>query len=817
LNISIIFFYILTIATNANPTINNQSDLFQSVFGNKSKEQIISVPVYYKKNSVGELHSKLSVDGRKVKTINKGQLYKILEGLLNEKAIKKLDTIPKIKFISLNVLSKEEIEITFNSELFRLDIIIAPELEKEKISIFSSNTPDWVKTPLLPQKYSGYLNYYLEQDISKNLNQSGVFSADFDFVLNLSSYVFESEFFYDSESNWYRGDLRIVKDSTSRLTRFTFGDLSQSVIGYQNSLDMAGISYRKENSIDPYKTLTPNNRQDFVLQNRSTVHIYVNSTLIRSLILNAGKHSLQDLPLTDGLNDIVIVAIDDKGKKTIYNFTNPASNELLRKSETEFNYSTGFTYETLTNDRKYDQEKLGPLLSLYQSYGFTNYYTGGFGFQASKNQAMLSINNVLSTKLGQFSNELAFSNEFGKKKGFAQKLNYFLKFNQQKESSQKSFNFGLEFINPYFSSIGDKDRYNNLSYIYSTNYSQELTKTISLNLGLTYSETRNVDQYDLYNYSISISQYLLDEMQLSLYYSKERDIDKKWSDNLYCSLNFSIPEKNISNLSSYNSEGRRKRIDVSKHSSKPVGGVSTNLGIEDNDVEKSLESEFSYNNHRFRTKLSHDIINRDDKTNYSSNTKLNFSSSFLFTKNTFSSAQPVEGSFAIIKPNKHIIGRTIPVNKHKDYSETEINNWGPGVITSMQPYQYYRLHLDPSYLEEGESLGKENYTLYPTYKSGHILNVGKASSVLLVAKLINENGKYLSLETGYISALKDDTKIPFFTNKKGRIVIEGLSPGKYLINFDTKFLSSKYIIIPKNTKGILKFGNILIEKIKGLD
>jgi len=165
--------------------------------------------------------------------------------------------------------------------------------------------------------------------------------------------------------------------------------------------------------------------------------------------------------------------------------------------------------------------------------------------------------------------------------------------------------------------------------------------------------------------------------------------------------------------------------------------------------------------------------------------------------------RPVTNSFALLASNENLEDQKFSVRSTSPYSEGISDFLGRTVFGNLLPYQFREIQLDPGSLDIGYSLGQENYVLFPTYKSAHLLSIGAPGSVTVRGELASLGVKQ-DLKTGEI--IGQEMRTLFFTNRKGQFLIENLVPGEYIIRLNDG--REVPFLIPDRTKGLLEIGTL---------
>ena len=131
----------------------------------------------------------------------------------------------------------------------------------------------------------------------------------------------------------------------------------------------------------------------------------------------AGIYSLNDIPLDEGNNNIVLRITDSAGVVRLVNFTVTTGLDLFAQGQLEYEVNLGFP-SSLRDKLTYAWEK--PLLSSYLDYGVTPRRTIGMSAQGNEDAQQIGLKQIYATPLGQ----LAFENTLSLNDGYAYRLVY---------------------------------------------------------------------------------------------------------------------------------------------------------------------------------------------------------------------------------------------------------------------------------------------------------------------------------------------------------------------------------------------------------
>lgn len=171
-----------------------------------------------------------------------------------------------------------------------------------------------------------------------------------------------------------RGLTALTVDDPRRLVRTTVGDAIVPADPLSGAPVIGGFGYARELSIDPYFVQSPLPRATAFAATPSTVEVYVNGALSRTLQVAPGTYDLSNLPVTAGANDVRIVVRDAFGRVQTIDAAHYQAQGLLAKGLHTFGWWAGARRETFgTSSFDYGSA----LVVGRHRYGFAETFTGG--------------------------------------------------------------------------------------------------------------------------------------------------------------------------------------------------------------------------------------------------------------------------------------------------------------------------------------------------------------------------------------------------------------------------------------------------------
>ncbi len=777
-----------------------ESDLHEKIFGKKNKVEIVDIDFYFEGASLGAV--KVKLQGESLISIEKNSLVTVLEEKIEPVEIEK---IKKLK--NAWILPEElSFSVRFSPEVMGLISNIPVNKLSPQERLLRQISENRARA-IYPAPVSGAVTARAEQFWADDRLGGNYFLGHTDSFVNLKNVVLENQMVYQSnlENKWFRGDTRLVKDFNESMIRTQAGDVNYQTIGFQTLRPIGGVSIARNFFLNPYRTPYPKFNKDFVVKTRSKVTYFVNGNLIKSEFLAPGRYAVRDVPLVNGINNIVVEIEDDLGRKEVINFQQTTSINLLNDGESKFDLSVGYPFQDVNQKRKYDEENL--LTSGFFQFGFSETFTAAAYGQNFDKFNLGGIETILATGIGNFSLGGAFGGD-DSYKGSVYALGYNLAIVRNEWFSAHNLNIRHEkreadFIQTWGAT---PQRIKNLSAI---NYSLPLFKMLTLGVGGQYGEKNKYGEVDRYGYDASLTIRLFNNINATVYASRTRDEFRNTNDLAYMMVNITFPEKAQYVTAYADTSNQTRRLTYVKDNLNELNSFKGQATIESNKLADSGDADIQFNAKLADIGVHATGFNYDDGESagrYSA--RLN--SSFVFASSdqgwSWAVSRPVQTSFALLAPNEHIEDQEFSVKSTSPFSEGLSDFMGKTVFVNLLPYQYREIQLDPSNVDIGYSLGQENYVLFPTYRSGHLIFVGAPGSVTVRGMLVSTT-RVDGLRTGEIKGENGVSSL-FFTNRKGQFLIENLMPGSYTLTTDDG--REVEFSIPEKTRGLYEIGNLEI-------
>lgn len=760
------------------------------------------LPLFESGRELGEV--KASIVNESIEWLDQDTLLSALGSRVNS------ETLFQIKSLPSKIHTEElpfEVSLDVENLVLRSTLALSNQ-GREKLRLREEFQDIQESSALKPSPFGGAINTRLEQSWGdERLGPKGL-GGQFNSFFNLNTYVFENQSFYQSgaQNEWYRGDTRIVKDFEQQEIRTQIGDIYPLIQGFMAPRPMGGINIQRNFSLNPYRLPYPTGTQDFTIKSRSLVKYFVNGVLIKTEYLSAGNYSATDIPLNNGLNTIVIEATDELGQKQIFTFRSTTSINLLNKGESRFDLSYGTPFIDSAQKRSYLYDE-GEVFSGFYQYGLTPEVSASAYLQNQQDLNLLGSEVLTATVLGNFSfgHARSFSS---RESGHAESLGYQLV--SQGKHWYHSHSLGLryegrseDFQTTPFDITGVVK--NN----YGINYAIPIANVMTVSVGGNYGDVRNNALADRYGFDTTLNIRLYRHHNLSFFISRNRDERKNWNNVGYVFLTINFPETNDFVSALHDHEQKSTRLTYLRDNQGRLYEPRTQATIEHGEGSQSGEVDIlmptQYGDIGGRV-AGRSLTHEEEGFTRGS---LRVHSALVFAYEDgrwgYGLSRPVPGSFVIFKPEDQLSNQTIGLKSTSPYTEAQSGLFDEITFSNLLAYQYRDVQLDPTMLEEGRSLVREKFLLYPTYRSAHLITLEERGSVTLRGQLLYADGRAVTLQVGQIGG------VTFFTNRDGHFYIEGLEPGEYLLTLDDKESKTK-IEVNRERRGLINLGQVFLEE-----
>lgn len=786
----------------------SSEELYKKVFGKKGTESSkTKIDATLGDFFLGEVE--VIINGESLQFIS----AKDLKVVVKEKI--RLDAYLKYKLTDDMVdPSTLPFKVNYHPAELRVSLTIPPEdLKPSDTNVYDDLIPYYSRKAEEPAPFSMAINYKLEQTFNKNTNQQNYFSAHTDSSLNINQVSFENQMNYFSNRNkrWGRQSSKAIYDRPNRMHRYELGDVNFPIIGYLQGKSLGGVSFYRDFSLNPYRTVTPTSSFEYQIESRSLVRTYVNNILLKTEYMNPGRYLVKDIPLNNGINKINVEVTDQFGATKILTFNDSGSLDLLAAGVSRYALSSGYESSELDGERTYNSNE-GLLTSGFYQHGLNKNWTTSAYAQGNKKFNMLGFNQIFSTEFGNFSQDVTGTrNKFNT--GFVTQMTYQLNLFGAYWYDSHSLTSKLEYRSPFFNEVGENFK-NRFDLTGTLSYSVPVFEILNLAVGGTYQNPTLAPNPRL-SFNGSLTTKIFDSSSLTFYASRSKDEFKNWSNQMYFFFNMTFGESSTFASAFYERESQTKRLTLIRDNGKKYNDLKIAAVADQNKINKAGSLDLQYNTVLADLGARQEVINpKGGITGYKTSLRYLSAFAFVYKKEdyAFSISRPIANSFIIFKPNKDWRDQKFGVQTSSGITEASTGLFGESLISSLTPYQYRRLQLDPSQLDPGYILGQESFVVYPRKNSGNLFVIGKNGFLVLKGKLLRQNKQAIGLQVGYWMS-NTGKKIPFFTNREGGFLIEGIEAGVGTINLGSiEEFKPLNLDLTSRVHGINDVGSLMLEE-----
>ncbi|UYY57087.1 hypothetical protein [Sphingomonas sp. S2-65] len=582
---------------------------------------------------------------------------------------------------------------------------------------------------------------------------------------------------YDSSAGgtrWQRREVRLIKDFYSSAVRATAGEFTPLSFGFQGSGRMLGLSLeRAYSTIRPFQNVRPIGRQTFTLDREATVDVFINTIRSRTLLLQPGRYDVSDFPFASGTNSVRLEIEDISGRREIAAFDIFSDTALLSTGVTEFGFAAGL--REAGSQLTYGG---GPVITGFLLNGAADNLTLGAHAQVTEFAGQAGGVLVWGTMIGLFQIENAVSQSLNKgKSGLALSMDYRGEFSILERNDLRVVLTGV-YRTRYFQDSFLQEPRNPQIWQIATQANWRAPIGLSLGVGYAYSRGRSpfgdVERIDL---SLGRS---FGPIGLTLGVSRiEDERGRNWRIGGGASVRFG---SRFYGNARYDSQREMKELEISRAPNGELDDVNGSLRLGDDQDARGLSGRLNYVHNRF------DAIVRHDRSIARSVRGSSFAQS-SWAINTFIGYAGEQIAIGRPAPEGFIIA-----SRHPTLSESRLDVsagerviarsgfFGPALVPINRAYGVQRFEAKVEPLPIGYDIGAGAFSVFPSLGAGYHFQIGSDASRMAVGTLVSSKGP-IELAGGTVERISAGKAIsrPFFTNKIGRFVADGLSPGRYRI------------------------------------
>ncbi|EQC46231.1 fimbria/pilus outer membrane usher protein [Bacteriovorax sp. Seq25_V] len=755
----------------------SEEQMFQQAFGKKVLEKRIKIPLLLDNASLGEVSFYLK--GREIIAVDTKELKEALGTKILPHYLSNFGDKEKI---GINEIPKD-IDFKLHLDSLYVALNLAPYYY-ENNRLIRDNYPNLSGKKIFTQApFSHIFNYWY--GFQKRENRTEDHSLDMSSALNYEGFVLENNvewFKRDGESTFRRKKSVIVKDLIEYESRLQLGDVSYETTSLQTQLNLLGFSYAKNFSLNPYKKIQPINEFEFILERQSYVTIYVNDRPVRTEVLDKGRHSIEDLVLDYGRNNIKIAVREFNGIEKEFLYSWGSSTELLREGLSSFSHSIGVKSNYRDTTLSYEDTD-SIMYSGFYKRGINRTFTFGGLTQFDKDQQLLGFSALNSLSFGNVDFEFAgikdkTSDHIGVKSILDLENSFSTKHGDMR------LLFGHEYSSPFYASFGSIVLENKFLHKFRFDFSWYLNSYINFSLGRNTDISRVNKLSDRVTHSLGLGLQPVRNGKITFSYQNRRNEYKNTEHIFNVYMNYSLDEKKLYLNSFHDTQNDSHLVQVSHLPNQKQDSFYQRARVEKSPSQKSGKITGGFRSRYFEAESSITGEEGHDAT-----IDLSLRGAIVSTVNSTTFSSPVYDSFALVQGKNSLEGKKIGLlNDIGGIGKKEFRR--KLFIPQLTSYHYFPIYMDPTYLELGSSYDYENFFIYPKYRSVVEVGLGKIRSYTVFGRLENKDSV---LKVGeFVGA--DGYSVPFFTNRRGQFSVESMLPGVYEIFIENKKIATRFEI-----------------------
>ena len=179
-----------------------------------------------------------------------------------------------------------------------------------------------------------------------------------------------------------------------------------------------------------------------------------------------------------------------------------------------------------------------------------------------------------------------------------------------------------------------------------------------------------------------------------------------------------------------------------------------------------------------------------------------------YANGAFGIGRSAREGFVIATGHPTLKGARVSLTDSSGYPVANSGWFGPALAGVDRGYGVRRYELEVDPLPDGYDLGSGVISAFPGFGNGYRFVVGSDASHTARGYLISPEGPVALIGGMIVAAGSEDEAQgkPFFTNRNGRFIADGLSPGRYRLVIKGRTVGE--FVIPDSAEGVSDVGEI---------
>ncbi len=730
--------------------------------------------------------------------ISKASLVNALTPVAAADRIATLSAAPSTDgYLSTDDLAALNMPVTWDAENLKLAITVAGGDRPVTDLNIASDDDNGVAIPVA--KTSGYLNVRSAVSYYNGNSNSSSTNLDLDGALRVHGLVFENEAAYrplliGGNQEFVREGTRVVWDDRKHMVRYTVGDQQPLNRGFQAISDMAGFGvFRTYEDLDPLRNARPTGTSEFTLQRPSMVETLVNGVPTAQFQLNPGRYNLNNIPYTQGSNNVTIRVTDDLGMQQDINFSLFFDRQLLAKGLTEFAFYAGVPSDVSSGRINYLSSEY--LTSGYYRHGFSQDLTAGVNFQADNHGGMAGVEALYASSFGSFGTDVAYSWRSHGSSGYAINASYDRTLTKDGVHST-AFGLSLTTESANFIPPGIYAQLPLYTYQLSANFTHGFSINTTAFAQIDYSRGRGTEP-DLATAGIGVTQRLTDRVYLT---GEARYEKNSFRDGygVRVALNYRFGRHVYANATT-DTVTDISQVSVNATHGHGVGSWTGTADVIHEDDGSTFDAHLNYLANRAEINLNQSTpFNTPQASSLNGQTTVSLGTSIVMADGHWGIGRPIYDSFVLALPHPTLKSK-INLEPSPEGVVARSGAFGPAVDPEIGAYLPRLVTYTAPDAPAGYDVGQGSVRVRPAYHSGYAVVIGSEYNVMAYGRLYFADGKPIPLLAGKATELAEPQRDPveLFTNAQGRFSLTGIKPGRWRIDMPTSPPTSFVVDVPK--------------------
>lgn len=610
----------------------------------------------------------------------------------------------------------------------------------------------------------------------------------------------------DFGDRFQRDRIIALRDNPDRALRWSAGDLAPRTPQLAGNVDLLGVSFERDyQALQPTRNIRPTGRRTFTLDRPSTLEIYVNGVLVTQVAAEAGRVNLDEIPLTDISNDVVIVVEDALGRREIDAFSLAADLLMLEPGLSEFSVSAGALRDLSESGFEYTSD-VG-LNAIYRR-GMSERMTLAGNVFASTEVSLVGASVVggVAGGVGEIQVSASTADEPGG--GFAAALNFrggpYLPGRRN-----DSLNLRAEYFTRDYATPSDPLSLVDIELDLSADYRFQLASRTTLSVGGSIQERHDInDRATAFNLGVTqgVGAYTFSIIGR---YSERPAVGS--DSGVFLSISRAFGRRHFASAS-HDTLTNSSRAEIRRNSGFDLPNFDYRLAFADRDGDQDLRGRVRYTNSRMEARLDASALLDNGFAGDVVSGRVQ--SGLAFVDGRWATSRDPGRGFTLFTAHESLEDAEIEILRGASQRRLSAGRGGTGrgaVVPTELPYRPQQAQINVIGAPIGYDLGEGRYILFAGERTGAHVEIGQDGFRTVVALMIFE-GEPVELAYGVLVDEDTDDESSFFTNRSGRAAFSEMAPGRYRAEFRELGLSVRFEI-PEGDDAFIELGELYLEAL----